>query len=356
MNARDASETGTAVTAADSSGPLVSVLIPSHNSAPTLCQALDSVLAQTYPNIEIVVIDDGSTDDTPAVLREYAPRVRSFRQPNGGLASARNSGCALARGEYLALLDADDLCMPERIAVQVEFMRKHPDVVLCSSDFAAFNGQGSVATSYCARYYSSIRQTVGGVAAIYPEHGTLSITPHSGAAVQEMPAYLGDVYEVLTRGNFVHPPTVMFRRGVLESAGVFDESIRNMCDFDWLVRVSRNGKFGFIDRPLLNYRLSDTQLSGVGNRIQVTFDIVRILERVVRDDPGLYARHRAEFRRGIGLARRDAADALAESDLLAACALLGRSVACGVFGRETLKILIKALMPGTMLRWLRQQR
>jgi len=118
--------------------PLVSVVIPSYNAAATLPATLDSVWAQTYPRIEVIVVDDGSTDATGEVLARCGSRVRVIRQANGGLASARNTGCTAASGRFIALLDADDLCEPERIGVQVAFMAARPDVVLCGTEFCAF--------------------------------------------------------------------------------------------------------------------------------------------------------------------------------------------------------------------------
>ena len=90
-------------------------------------------------------------------------------KPNGGLASARNAGCEAARGDYIALLDADDLCTPERIGAQVNFMRSHPTVQLCGSDFSLFDESGTLAKSYAASYYSRLGRQDGGLRAIYDQ-------------------------------------------------------------------------------------------------------------------------------------------------------------------------------------------
>ena len=118
-----------------SGSPPVTCCIPSCNSAATLPVTLHSVLEQTWPRIEIIVVDDGSRDGTPEVLARCAGRVRGIRQPNGGLAAARNTGCSAATGEFIALLDADDLRTPERIGAQGTFMAARPDVVLSGTEF-----------------------------------------------------------------------------------------------------------------------------------------------------------------------------------------------------------------------------
>jgi glycosyltransferase involved in cell wall biosynthesis len=109
--------------------PLVSVVIPCFRQARYLAEAVESVLAQTYPAVETIVVNDGSDDDTEAVARGYGDRIRYVSRPNGGIAAARNSGIAAARGAYLKFLDADDYLHPEQIARQVELAGGRDDVV-----------------------------------------------------------------------------------------------------------------------------------------------------------------------------------------------------------------------------------
>ncbi len=106
----------------------VSLVIATFNHGRFLAEALDSAVAQTLKGVEIVVVDDGSTDDTPAVLARYAGRIRAVRQPNRGLAAARNTGLATARGTYVGFLDADDVLMPTKLAEQVAVLAREPTV------------------------------------------------------------------------------------------------------------------------------------------------------------------------------------------------------------------------------------
>lgn len=120
--------------------PLVSVIIPTYNRAALLRESVESVLKQTYREIEIVVIDDGSTDDTAAVMQSYGSRIRYSRRPNAGVNAARNVGIKLAKGQFLAFLDSDDLWEPYKIELQVALLKKFSEVAFTFSNFYIFKG------------------------------------------------------------------------------------------------------------------------------------------------------------------------------------------------------------------------
>jgi glycosyltransferase involved in cell wall biosynthesis len=107
--------------------PLVSVVIPVHNGGHYLRAALESVFAQTYRAFEVIVVDDGSADDSGVIAQSF-PEVRYIHQANQGVAAARNNGLAVARGEYFAFLDQDDLWMPDKLKLQIEYLLSHPEV------------------------------------------------------------------------------------------------------------------------------------------------------------------------------------------------------------------------------------
>jgi glycosyltransferase involved in cell wall biosynthesis len=334
---------------AHAAAPLVSVVIPTYNRAAFLPATLDSVLAQTYPAVEIVVIDDGSSDGTPGVLGRYAGRVRWRRKPNGGVASARNAGLEVARGDFIAFMDSDDLCLPDRIAAEVECFRRFPEIVLCSSDFSAFDETGPLEASHIASYYHAVSAAPGGVAALYPERGTLRV-PGSGTVI---PVLRGAVYEQLAWGNFIHPPTVMVPRRVAESAGGFDERIRIATEYDWLIRVCRAGPAAFLDAPLLRYRYSGDQLSAPRHAAQIQLDAIATLAKLRRDDPPFWRRHRARLRRRIGRAWLHAADAAVERDKRAAARQLATSLAHGTLALRSLRVALKILLPRAAVQRLR---
>jgi glycosyltransferase involved in cell wall biosynthesis len=122
------------------SNPLVSVVIATWNCGPYIGDALDSVLAQTYEPVEVLVLDDGSTDDTHRRLEPYRDRIRFYACAHRGVAATRNDAIALARGDYVAFLDPDDVWMPDKLAVQVEIARRHPDSGLIACDGDEFDG------------------------------------------------------------------------------------------------------------------------------------------------------------------------------------------------------------------------
>src|SRR5438477_8352790 len=122
---------------------LVSVVIPTFNSADYLVQAIQSVLAQTYQDFEIIVVDDASTDNTNGVLQSFADRICYVRQDRGGPSAARNRGILQARGELIAFLDADDLWRPTKLARQVDYLKCHPQACLVYTDFTRGSRPGS---------------------------------------------------------------------------------------------------------------------------------------------------------------------------------------------------------------------
>lgn len=339
---------------------LVSVLISTYNIEGHIAETLESVFAQTYQPIEVVVVDDGSTDGTWDVLQSYGSRIRAIRQQNGGLGASRSTGVRAARGEFVAIVDHDDLCEPERIAVQVACMRQHPDLVLCSSDFSSFNQDGLLEASSCAGYYSQCHSSRGGVAARYPEHTTLDISeflhpkPNLPTPV---PVYLGNVYQEIALGNFVHPPTIMFRRNAVLAVGDFDPSLRIICDWDWLVRMARLGRFGFIHRSLLRYRRSDRQLSSDKHLARIKAESLTVAMRICSRDPELVRRSPTAFRSYLGQLYLGAADANAESHRLLAIRLWATSVfRYSILQDRTFRTLLKILMPSFLLDAIREHR
>ncbi len=338
--------------------PLVSIVIPAYNASQTLAQTLESVFAQTYSNIEVIVVNDGSTDKTADLLLTYGNRVHRIHQPNGGLPNARNTGCRAARGEYIALMDADDLCKPERISVQVAAFQSHPEAVLCCSDFSAFNAEGPVASSHGAAYYSMIGEAPEGLGSLYPERRTVEVAADAIPASQQptpIGAYVGKVYERMVHGNFVHPPTVMFRRYLLEAVGMFDETLRYDCDWEWLVRVARTGAFVHINRPMLDYRLSETQISSPHQASRRVKDTLRAATKIWDSDPNLISTDRARMQASLGDLYLEAASALSEEQRVEAARMLVRSVwKYRLVKSGTFKTAFKILMPLSFLEFIRQ--
>jgi len=209
--------------------PLVSIIIPAYNVAPYIKEALDSVFAQTYTNFEPIVINDGSPD-TPAleeVLAPYRSRIVYLKQENRGLAGARNTGLRAATGEFVALLDADDLWTPEYLQEQVSFLQQHPeiDLVYCNSLF----------------FGKSIHAGIT----------FMDLCPSEGEATASA---------LITRRCHVFV-SVTARTHLLRSIG-FDESLRSCEDFDcWLRFTAAGHRIGYQRKTMVHYRKHDASLS-----------------------------------------------------------------------------------------------
>ncbi len=196
-------------------GPRVSVIIPTFNRGRFLEEAVDSVLAQTFADFELIVVDDGSTDDTRERLQRYGQQLTRVRQPNRGVSAARNKGFERSTGELIALLDSDDLWRPAKLARQVAFFDAHPDAQICQTE------------------------------EIWIRHGK-RVNPKKR---HHKPS--GWIFEPSLALCLVSPSAVMLRRGLLEAMGGFDESLPACEDYDLWLRISFRYPIGLIDAPLV---------------------------------------------------------------------------------------------------------
>ncbi|MBI3944301.1 MAG: glycosyltransferase [Armatimonadetes bacterium] len=212
--------------------PLVSVVIPAHNAEAFLAEAIASVLDQTYPCVEALVVDDGSTDGTGAIARGFGASVRCLRQENAGPGAARNTGLAHARGEYVAFLDADDAFRPERVAVMVAALRHaSPDAAFVTTDAAIWDGR------QCRRVFRISR----------PSPGERGLT----AFLDETWCYIG----------------ILARRESLLRVGGFRRDLWRCEDYDlWLRLLSGGHTYAYVPEPLYLYRVQEHSLSNDRHR------------------------------------------------------------------------------------------
>lgn len=326
--------------------PLVSVVIPVFNGADVLSEAIDSVLTQTYPRIELIIIDDGSADDTPGVVARYGDRVISVRQANQGLAAARNAGVKRSTGAYIAWLDHDDTWMPEKLTLQVAFMQRHPECSVVATEFSAFDAGGFFERTHAAKYYSTIAKR--GLSAIFSGRVELSTRdlPSLPAEVPEsISVYLGHIYESLIWGNCLHPPTVMVRRTAAEAAGPYESRFGNDSDYEYFLRIAKTGQAAFIDYPLIRYRYSEGQLSADKNLAKIALSLVAVLEDLAQKEPGL--RDNPAFKRRVATWHLTAAHALADKQRMPALGHLVQSLSTSgiVDAPKAARTVAKLLMP-----------
>ncbi len=205
--------------------PKVSIVIPVYNGEAYIQAALDSVFAQTFGDYEIIVVDDGSTDATMAILEAYGDRLQIVRQKNGGHASARNAATKIARGEWIAMLDADDLWHPQKLEQQLTTA-----------------GDADVVYTAARNFEDSKRVD--------------DVTFRDG----ECPR--GDIFEDLIIDNFITHSSVLIRKSALVAIGGYDETLKTTCDWDLWLRMSAAGsKFAGLQHPLTEYRWRATSNS-----------------------------------------------------------------------------------------------
>jgi len=205
----------------------VTVVIPTHNRAWCLAEAIDAVLAQTYRDYELIIVDDGSTDETASILTGYGDKIRRLHQANRGVSAARNHGVRKAHGELIAFLDSDDLWQPEKLARQVAFFDRHPEAMICQTEEIW------------------IRRGVR----VNPKHR------------HRKPS--GWIFEPSLALCLVSPSAVMMRRDLLEQMGGFDETLPACEDYDLWLRVSLRHPIHLIKDPLVIKRGGHAdQLSG----------------------------------------------------------------------------------------------
>jgi glycosyltransferase involved in cell wall biosynthesis len=227
------------------SDPSVSVIIPAYNAAGTVRDAAASVQAQTYDDWEMILVDDGSSDDTWAVLREIAdacPQAGALHMEHAGLAAARNRAIAGARGEWIALLDADDAWKPEKLQRCMDYLVTHPELKVVYTPMETVDETGR---------------------------------PMKGHA---KPCHAGWLAERLFQSIFIHDPSAVFHRDVIETVGGFDESLPVCVGHEFWLRVATRFEIGLIGEPLAVRGWSERSLTR-GNRVRARMTKSHVMDR-----------------------------------------------------------------------------
>jgi glycosyltransferase involved in cell wall biosynthesis len=282
--------------------PLVSVIIPTFNCGRYVEDAVESVLNQTYRRFEIIVVDDGSTDDTGSKLKKYVDRVRVVTQKNQGSSKARNVGLDLSRGEYVAFLDADDRWRPEKLEWQLTCFRELGDVGMVFTDFSAIDPEGGiVATSYLEGAFGVFREYGIVLPDILRESRRI---PGTGPASDSagLRTHFGSVFPELCKGNFILPSTTLFRRIHIERIGLrFNETYRCAIDQDFHLRFALHHPVAYLDTVTAEYRIGrEGKLSGHPNTPQLILNTIETLEDVFRERESLRIEHKALFQEVMG--------------------------------------------------------
>lgn len=280
---------GLSAPAASDEPPLVSVIIPVYNGERFINEAIESALNQTYRPIEVIVVDDGSHEPIEPRLSAWADRIRVCRTPNRGVAAARNFGIRQSKGEYIALLDQDDVWRPEKLQRQIDVLTSRADVGLVHSDVVYRD----------ERQGRTYRQT------------------------RPRAALSGQCYATLFAGSSIAACTIVMRRSAIEAVGPFDERIQGTDDYDMALRISRRFALAYVDEPLAVYRVHETNWSH--RSVDMLRGELKVVEKAIADDPELDDRvganivrtRHADLLRAIGCQLVDAQDPVEGRRLLA---------------------------------------
>jgi len=289
----------------------VSVVVPAYNAERYIGDALVSIQEQTLHEVEVVVVDDGSTDDTVAVVKGFADSLNLTLvcQMNAGPAAARNAGIRKARGRHCAFLDADDVMLPQRLAMQCELLDAEPDLGLVHTDLMTFDDGGII-------------------------HRTRRAFSEPGG---------GHVLDRLLLDNFITTSTVMAPTQRLIDAGLFDEARRVSEDFALWLRMAARWKVGYIERPLVKYRRRHGSLSD--DKLATARCALEVIEAFWDEHPDYLKSHRRTYSRSLAMHLSTAgAAAIARNQRRTALSYLLGSLVRDPWKRATWKSLAKTLI------------
>ena len=236
--------------------PLVSVIMPAYNSSAYIEASIQSVLEQDYEAIELIVVDDGSSDGTPELARAFGSRVQVIEQKNSGPAAARNKGVSAARGELLAFVDADDIWLPGKARAQVRYLTEHPDIGIVFGRWIRWDAN--------------------------PD-GSFSAPPavvEDNAGCPVIPQLSGWIYPELLLDSVVWIVSSMLRKPIWETLGGLDTTLRVGEDYDFFLRASRISKIDKLNQTVAYYRIHQQSTTHVMRPEDYE---TRVIERALND-------------------------------------------------------------------------
>ena len=212
------------------SNPLVSIITPVYNGKQYLSEAIESALAQTYQNFELLIVNDGSTDNSKVIITSSLcdPKIRYFEQQNAGVAAARNLALRNANGKYIGFLDQDDLWLPDKLSTQIEFLETNQEIAFVHSRQSYIQADGTPIADYPKDWVSDLH---------------------------------GKCFTELFKRNRIAVLTVLLRKNVIDEIGFFNETVSRVDDYELWLRICSKYSIGFQDKKLALYRCHDTNAS-----------------------------------------------------------------------------------------------
>lgn len=255
--------------------PEVSVIITTYNYGHLIGESIDSVISQDHDDFELIVVDDGSTDDTAEVVQGYGNRVRYVKQEHLGISEARNHGIALARSELIAFQDADDIWAPDTLSLRVDSVLRHPELGMVFGDAAVVqNGRVITDSFLCDRkVLAALEKSC--------EEGCLRVITESA-------------FPALLKERFIPIPSIIMPKKRFEEVGMWDSSFDGVEDYEFYLRLARRFRIGYIDKVLVTCRVHGGNVSSsVSAQNHKRIDLLRRFENA----PDLGADEKLALRR-----------------------------------------------------------
>jgi glycosyltransferase involved in cell wall biosynthesis len=242
--------------------PLVSVVIPAYNSADWIAETISSVLNQDYQNLEIIVVNDGSTDNTELIVKSFGEKVKYIYKSNGGQSSARNLGILNSSGEYIAFIDSDDLWEKEKTSVQVKYLEENSYKWIYSDGIAFDNLSKEVLFQF-----SKISRP-----------------------------YDGNVLINLFHSCFIPMPTVLLKKEIFLEVGYFneDDRFRNREDWEMWLRIANYYPIAYVPQILIKYRVHNKSVTGKESLIERMNGNILVIQNAVLNNPEKLARYKSQ--------------------------------------------------------------
>lgn len=273
-----------------------SVIIPTYNRAELVTQAVDSVLAQSTDDDELLVVIDGSTDNTAQSLQRYGDRIHVIHQPNSGVNSARNRALAESSGEYVALLDDDDLWYPFKLRLQIQLMERFPDLAYIFTNFSIYREGEPLRTNGIQTWFRNPHEWQN----VFDSSMTLEEAGVESAA--DLPdstrLYVGCIHRPSLTQYYVLPSTALIRRDMIADCLRFNEQDPVCGDWEFFARLSRDSLVGYLDYDTVYNRSHEdaTRLTRTSWKKQLEYRVAMI-DRLYLDDADFCQRYGGEVYR-----------------------------------------------------------
>jgi glycosyltransferase involved in cell wall biosynthesis len=239
---------------------LVSVIIPTYNRAKFLPTAINSVLDQTYKNVEIIVVDDGSTDSTIEVLRPFKNKIHYLTSDHKGTAHARNLGMKTAQGKYIAFLDSDDTYLPFKLELQISFIEEHPEVGMVCTEFSGKYENGRIDKNHMRNYHSIWDRKGWVLSDVFDKKGVFSVKVYNG----QITYHTGNLFKYVLLDTLIPTNTILFPKTIIDKVGYQNEEYRYAQEYEFVVRICKHFTVAFLNVPtyvIFHHKNQSTKLS-----------------------------------------------------------------------------------------------